>query len=551
MPHFNAHRKRRKQSSKNSKNPKSSTGLLLFSGIFFLLGSGLFVLGILSLIKEISFSQWEEVPCSVERFEIHADPNADPHFEADVSYHYQYGGQSYTGSHLFPEDNGSDDYETLAEARYHSLTQPSTTCRIDSQSPENSSLLQTSKNIIGALVLTAVGALFAAVGIGVFLSRRSEKNKTALSARNEKSSTRGKLLAFCFFALFAAVGLSIFFTWSYPKHQESHSSKHWVETPATVIWGKVRETHGDDGTTYAVDLFYRYQFENITHHSNRWRLVESSSSGRQSKQATVDAHPPGSSTVCYVNPEAPWQAVLQRELGMELLLLAIPLLFAIFGIAGMIGTTLWKAPSSTISKRPPKSLKSQRWKKFYQLLFFAVIWNGITGILASAFLSEGPPDTPLIIFLTIFGIAGAILIGSAVYYFIRIFSPCYDLVLPKETLIPGEQLNLQWKQISGHGMPRSFKLWLIGEEEATYKRGTDTVTDHAIFHESLLYETTSWHSMASGQCELEIPPMAVPSFESKNNSIRWTLRLEADIPLRPDVRDTLDLVITNSKSPIS
>jgi len=77
-----------------------------------------------------------------------------------------------------------------------------------------------------------------------------------------------------------------------------------------------------------------------------------------------------------------------------------------------------------------------------------------------------------------------------------------------------------------------LKVILICLERATYTKGTDTVTDVATAYESVIFSRTliSGDREVKSHFDLDIPPHLSPSFEGKNNQIRWILEIEESYP---------------------
>ena len=87
-------------------------------------------------------------------------------------------------------------------------------------------------------------------------------------------------------------------------------------------------------------------------------------------------------------------------------------------------------------------------------------------------------------------------------------------------------------------------LSLVGEEHATYRRGTDTVTDKHTFYDEPLLETSSLAEIVKGgHFEAVIPCDVMHSFEADNNKITWTIRAAGDIKRWPDMKAEFRLVI--------
>jgi hypothetical protein len=72
------------------------------------------------------------------------------------------------------------------------------------------------------------------------------------------------------------------------------------------------------GTSYGIDVAYKYTYNGRSYQSNRYQFLEVLSSKKADKQQVMDQLSPGSTVNCFVNPADPAQAVLVRDytLGM-------------------------------------------------------------------------------------------------------------------------------------------------------------------------------------------------------------------------------------------
>lgn len=157
------------------------------------------------------------------------------------------------------------------------------------------------------------------------------------------------------FALpFAAVGVGMGF-WLFSTLSRSYESRSWVETPARILSAELRESRGDDSTTYACEARYAYTFAGRDYESTRVSFYAGSDNIGSfqrdayrelaryvTKPAPKDATPAleldpdakgGPMFRCYVNPQQPDQAVLYRTVRVPMVLFQS--LFAlIFGGVG-------------------------------------------------------------------------------------------------------------------------------------------------------------------------------------------------------------------------
>ena len=90
----------------------------------------------------------------------------------------------------------------------------------------------------------------------------------------------------------------------------------------------------------------------------------------------------------------------------------------------------------------------------------------------------------------------------------------------------------QWFRVNHFPDQGRLQVSLLCAERVTYTEGTDTITEVAIVHEEQIYA----HSLIGGDRQVKayfnfhIPKQLPPSFEGKNNQIRWLLKVEEKYP---------------------
>lgn len=561
-------------------NTKGGCGLLAVGLIWTLFSSIFVVVGLGMSWKAYTVSGWDKIPCEIVRFEIAADRKQDPIFRPDLEYRYVVDGRNYTGTRLWPERKGSDDYEDLAELREALAQGPegplaspagvSAECRVNPGDPSESSLFgKGGGELIGGMVFALFGAFFVLIGIGIILGGRKA---TAPQARSEPSLSDGHpAVVFVFFLIFGLAGLGVFAGLVVPKAVEWVSMRGWKATDAEVIWSRVARHSDSDGTTYSVDLFYRYYFQGKQHRSNRYSLIGGSSSGRSGKEEVVRAHPPGSALTVFVDPDKPWRAVVKRDAGWGALFALFPLPFMAVGFGGIVwyfrkrneGVSVsrprgGRAAAVKARQAPVPAVTGEwikiggtRWAAFIFLTIFALFWNGIVsfGVRdAWSGLSNSSGIGRIFggglgLFMIPFVLIGIGLAIGALYCLAALFAPRYELKIGTGRLVPGKSAPIQWRRAGGHGQPRDFLLMLIGREEATYSQGTSTSAARSVFHEQVLFETTVPLSMVQGRVDLTIPDDAVPTFHGKHNKIRWLLCIRATVPRQPDLNEEREITV--------
>jgi len=139
-----------------------------------------------------------------------------------------------------------------------------------------------------------------------------------------------------------AVTALLFIPWRRAK--ETHA---WTETPCVVTESFSREVQSGDlaHTTHRVFLRYRYSFGGKEYTGTKWRRITYAGEGddalsRKTPHASeaeklVEKYPAGTAAVCWVNPSAPEEAVLEHQTTAAIYTLWWPMLFAVGG-AGIV-----------------------------------------------------------------------------------------------------------------------------------------------------------------------------------------------------------------------
>jgi hypothetical protein len=287
-----------------------------------------------------------------------------------------------------------------------------------------------------------------------------------------------------------------------------------------------------------------------------------SSSGYRGKAEIVNRHPPGTRAVCYVNPKDPTEAVLERGFTNALWFGLIPLVFVLVGAGGVIfslrsarrarleaPTSRWLpttsaplsrgkswTPSSAATAGGPVVLRPSVSPalKLIGVVCFAALWNGIVSVFVFQALKgwqQGRLDWFLTIFLIPFVLIGVVLIGAAGYFLLSLFNPRPVLTVR------------QWRLTGRAAAVEDLRILLEGREEATYRRGTNTVTDKSVFATIELAKASALDQKRAGQCRVTLPAGTMHTFASDNNKIVWALRVKGTIRWWPDVNEEFPLVI--------
>ncbi len=160
------------------------------------------------------------------------------------------------------------------------------------------------------------------------------KQDSSEKIKNKKDGAVAGVIIASFFILSGAV---MFCFLALPPLQLCFEAKNWQEVPATVVSSRLETSHGSKGkTTYRIAVSYHYHYQGRRYSGKRYDLCRSriySSVGVAGMRDAVRRHPAGARVMCYVNPDAPGEALIERELPASFAFyLVIPLLFCGLGI---------------------------------------------------------------------------------------------------------------------------------------------------------------------------------------------------------------------------
>jgi hypothetical protein len=360
-----------------------------------------------------------------------------------------------------------------------------------------------------------------------------------------------------FFGLFFIVGTTLFVVFFLRPFFLSRTARNWVRTPCKVQSAEVEEHRGEDSMTYSIEVRYTYVAGGRERTGTRYCFLTGSSSGYSGKKAVVDRLTREPETFCYVDPDDPDEAVLERGLTGDIWFGLIPLVFSVVGLGGLIYAVRKVArdlegtaePSARASGLPaattsagPVELKPRQSPvaKFIGIGLFAGIWNGIVSIFAWNVIEgwrSGQGSWFHTLFVTPFVLIGLGAIGAVVYQLLALFNPRPRLVVSSNAVRLGEAFDVRWELRGQRTRVGTFAIMLEGREEATYQRGTNTYTDKESFAALPIVELEDPRDMAAGSTSFTVPADTMHSFEAPNNKIVWSLAVHGDIAFWPDVKE--------------
>ncbi|NLE38362.1 MAG: hypothetical protein GX621_10095, partial [Pirellulaceae bacterium] len=318
----------------------------------------------------------------------------------------------------------------------------------------------------------------------------------------------------------------------------------------------------------------QYEFNGATYTSDRYDFfVAASSSGYEGKKRVVDQYKNAANPVCYVDPDEPAEAVLQRDLTIKNAIGLFPLIFVVAGAAVLIfglkqkdrPGKAWLPRMKTAQVAPTESRfgfeqdafdatpdavtlrpNMSPLGKLGLVAFACLFWNGIVSVFVYQVVEgfrTGNPEWFLTIFMIPFVLVGLGFVVAVFYVALTLFNPRYTMTLRPGLIQPGTTGSIAWKASGSAGRIQQLSIKLVGQEKASYTVGTDTRTEEKTFFESDLVDTRDLWQLAAGEVEFAVPADAMHSFESAHNKIVWSIKLHGHIALWPDVSDEYKIAV--------
>lgn len=377
-----------------------------------------------------------------------------------------------------------------------------------------------------------------------------------------------------FFALFGLFGfVFLFFVFIRPAFKIIEA-RGWTPTPCVIVSSSVGQHSGSKGSTYSVDLVYRYQVGLQQYTGKRYQFLGGSSSGYAGKAAIVRRYPRGKKTVCYVNPRDPSDAVIERGFTPDMGVGLIPLVFVLVGVGGFVFSkraanrpagARWQPAAlrhavdfSGVSTEPRELKPSESpFGKLMFLIVFALFWNGIVSVFVFQIFKDargshgdwagGLFHGGLTLFMVPFVLVGIGLIVGVGYSFLALFNPRVHLTVTPGAVALGDALALEWTIRGRADKIARLCVTLEGREEATYQNGKNTSTARAVFSKTEIMNTTDRAGIAYGQARAALPRDAMHSLDTGHNKIVWALCVRGEIPRWPDVKEEYPLIVLPAK----
>jgi hypothetical protein len=412
------------------------------------------------------------------------------------------------------------------------------------------------------------------------LSRRFRFYEKKRGDRRTGSKRFGNVGEALFFGFFLVVGcLALWAMGSVLVVPEWRANRHFAETTCTVLEKHVGHSSEAESPRFRPEIEIEYSVDGRTYRPTTYDATGLYSISREPADAVLDRFEAGNESPCWYDPMDPGRAVLVLGYsGWLYLSLLVPGSFIAISTRRLIfiwlnwgtsaerrsvmsrraaeldpfeesrGAALANVPSDANWTNSPGTHLAYRlpiaatpgWTLF-ALLAACLIWNGIvTAFVVMAVRTHlaGQPDWFLTAFVIPFVVIGIMLVGYLVRQgLITAGVGATRLEISNHPLYPGGEYEVFISQ-AGRFTLTSLNLFLVCQERATYRQGTDTRTDTCTVYRQCVFTVENVeledHKPFDGRCRLDIPASAMHSFNSDHNEIGWKLVVRGCVASRPN-----------------
>ena len=246
----------------------------------------------------------------------------------------------------------------------------------------------------------------------VALSSPADSPSPGNSPRSQLAGI-GCIIVFC--SIFAFTGLSLFIPLFLKPAFQVVAATKWAAVPCRITSSIVSSHSDSDGTKYSADIVYSYVYGGQAYTSGRYSFGNQLKGKYNGRMNLVASYPAGSVSTCYVNPQDPASAVLNRGFTSDIWVGLLSLPFLLFGVGGIIVTfrqkkfidnpkAPWRPKITVANTGHPVVLRAQSspWGRFIGLSFISAFWNGITGFMVWKIVIQGDGGMGFSIFAALF-----------------------------------------------------------------------------------------------------------------------------------------------------
>lgn len=514
-------------------NGKCILGIIV--GIAFV---ALFGKALMNRAEESSTLDWVETPCVVIDSSLMQQGSA-----SGLSITYEYiEGTKRKGTGWIPAESWNE-----ATKKSRDCIGTTSTCYVHPYYKNQSSLKQTRELVIDGTCLFLVTFFIAgccSILLGV-IGLRFKKDLPTSSPRKTflpKSFSLPWLIASIIGLLILASSLwGLLRLTIEPWMERADAQKNWQQLTANISWVATGEESGR-----TPEFLYSYDVADKEYSSSRY-CFGLSNHGFSRKQLARMAFnsAEGESIKIYVNPSAPYAAVIDRNALQSItisLLLLIPATIGLIIVAVVCTRVKSFLPQN---KRTHCVFKSHR-NRIRHLnwsLLLTVIW--LLACTSLIYQKNYPAEAEIVIFLSLL-----LPLSLLIYRALDFRNPKFTLKLDCSELTLGKKINIDFSCTRNLKKLETFHIYLRGREEAVYRKGTKTLSKNSIFLTlDILSNPSSLSPSGQRQLSVTIPSNTMHSFYAVSNAVSWYFEIKAQVKRGPDIGETFGVHVAPRPKP--
>lgn len=350
-----------------------------------------------------------------------------------------------------------------------------------------------------------------------------------------------------FASVFLGIGIPLLYMSLISPYLQSIGARGWVEVPCEIVSSEVQSHDSGDAVTYSPHIVYKYSYEGTEFTSDRYDFRGGSSSFHNREAEPVHSHPAGSDSICFVNPDHPAEAVLNRDFTVgDLWFFYVPmgaflLLFLLFAVRwkgrkervwlpGIYSKLQRHRPAGSFSDSGLRRLTQEHsfLAQYFGFALMVIFWNSIVYAL---FLHDsgfrGVMNNPVeMLAFFLFGGIGALFLIGWVYGLVTGLLFNWPVVLTEKTILKlGDRFRIGWRLPGGWSPVTAFELRIVNAEKAQKSSGDSTRQVERILLELPVASLKRMKDVQRGEETVEIPAGAMHSFERGSCEVAWIVRL--------------------------
>lgn len=497
---------------------------------------------------------WAAVPCQILKSRVVEESSGyGLRYELLVEYAYAFGGREYSSRRFTTSQ--SQTMSTASEmerARIQYAEGKTAVCFVNPRNPSEAVLER--GTLWGGLFLLAPLLIIGLMGheeIFAWFGRRRRNQRAIasppLSDLNDALDVDGRRVMFGVLGLVMGT-LLLGITVGKPL-SDWRKTRSWPEAEATIQHSELLSHSGMHGPEYSLSVVFEYEVNGTKYHSDKSGLGMGLDESVADMAAWVAAHPEGTKTHCFYDPQDPADAVLDREFRIEWISPALGCLMLAFGcfcfgdilrtwwwrrrLAGDALTAFWQGKlregTATLRISPPPATSALGCLVLGLVCVPPGVWSVLKFVRA---LHYGQTD----VLNLLYGIGALVGAGFFIFaawkFLVQAIKPRPILEVTPAILRLGQPFEVNWN-FSGRAPRGWLKLWLEGVEVAKVRRliaglhgsMSEEKTERSMFKTILLSQSQAGPARF-GRANGNVPVNTMHSFRGVKGGIIWQLRIE-------------------------